>query len=69
MTKLHSILIRSSSTSGSVAIDDGTNMLDIAAPFVRLEASPAGTHPFAAGTVTFTADAAPVTLTLDVHAG
>ena len=69
MTKLHSILIRSASTSGSVAIDDGTNMLDINAPFVCLESQPAGTHPFAAGTVTFTADAAPVTLTLDVHAG
>jgi hypothetical protein len=69
MTKVHSVLIRSVSTAGSVAIDDGTNMLDIAAPFVCLEASPVGAHPFSAGTITFTADAAPVTLTLDVHAG
>ena len=69
MTKVHSILIRSASTSGSVAIEDGTNMLDIAAPFVSLQASPAGTHPFSAATVTFTADAAPVTLFIDVHAG
>jgi hypothetical protein len=69
MTKLHSILIRSASTSGSVAIDDGTNMLDIAAPFVSLQSSPAGAHPFSDSTITFTADAAPVTITLDVHAG
>jgi hypothetical protein len=36
---------------------------------VNLTSSPTGAHPFAAGTVTFTADAAPVTLTIDVHAG
>jgi hypothetical protein len=69
MTKLHSMLIRSASTSGSVAIDDGSNMNDFTAPFVSLQSSPTGAHPSAAGTITFTADAAPVTLFIDIHAG
>jgi hypothetical protein len=69
MTKVHAVLIRSSNTAGTVAIDDGTDMLNPACPFVSLTASPTGAHPFTAGTVTFTADAAPVTLTIDVHAG
>jgi hypothetical protein len=69
MAKVHSMLIRSSNTAGTVAIDDGTDMFNPACPFVNLTASPTGAHPFAAGTVTFTADAAPVTLTIDVHAG
>jgi hypothetical protein len=69
MTKVHAVLIRSSNTTGTVAIDDGTDMLNPACPFVNLTASPTGAHPFTAGTVTFTADAAPVTLTIDVHAG
>ena len=69
MSKLHSMLIRSSSTSGSVAIEDGTNMNDFTAPFVSLQASPTGAHPSAAGTMTFTGDTAPVTLFIDVHAG
>ena len=69
MTKVHSMLIRSSNTAGTVAIDDGTDMFNPACPFVSLTASPTGAHPFTAGTVTFTADAAPVTLTIDVHAG
>ncbi len=69
MTKVHSMLIRSSNTAGTVAIDDGTDMFNPACPFVSLTASPTGAHPFTAGTVTFTADAAPATLTIDVHAG
>jgi hypothetical protein len=69
MTKVHSMLIRSSNTAGTVAIDDGTDMFNPACPFVSLTASPTGAHPFTAGTVTFTADAAPVTITIDVHAG
>lgn len=69
MTELHTMLIRSSSTSGSVAIDDGTNINDFSAPFISLQSSPTGSHPSAAGTMTFTADAAPVTLLIDIHAG
>lgn len=69
MTKLHSMLIRSTSTSGSVAIDDGTNANDFAAPFVSLQSNPAGAHPSAAGTITFTVSTAPVTITIDIHAG
>lgn len=69
MTKLHSVLIRSSSTSGTIAIDDGTNMIDFPSPFISLQASPSGDHPSKAGTITFTADAAPVVITLDIHAG
>ena len=69
MTKIHSVLIRSTNTSGSVAIDDGTQMTDVTVPFVSLLASPAGDHPFSGNTVTFTADAAPITLYLDIHAG
>lgn len=69
MTQLHSVLIRSSSTSGTIAIDDGTNMIDFPAPFISLQASPSGDHPSKAGTITFTADAAPVVITLDIHAG
>ena len=69
MTELHTMLIRSSSTSGSVAIDDGSNINDFSAPFISLQSSPTGAHPSAAGTMTFTADAAPVTLLIDIHAG
>jgi len=69
MTKVHSVLIRSSSTSGTIAIDDGTDMFNPACPFVNLTASPTGAHPFTAGTVTFTADAAPVIVYIDIHAG
>jgi len=69
MTKLHSMLIRSASTSGSVAIDYGTDLTNPVCPFVSMLASPTGAHPSAAGTITFTADAAPVTLIIDIHAG
>lgn len=69
MTKLHSVLIRSSSTSGAVAIEDGTNMNDFDAPFVSLQSNTNGAHPSTGGTITFTADAAPVRLTIDIHAG
>jgi hypothetical protein len=69
MTKLHSMLIRSASTSGSVEIEEGTNLTTYAAPFVDLKASPTGVHPYAGNSVTFTGVTAPVTLILDVHAG
>lgn len=70
MGKLHSLLIRSSSTSGLLTIDDGTNTEEIASPFVKLNASPTGLHPYADATaVTFTAATAPITLFIDVHAG
>jgi hypothetical protein len=69
MTKLHSVLARSASTSGTVTIDDTTNSTAHACPFVSLTSSPAGAHPFAGDTVTFTAATAPVTLILDIHAG
>ena len=69
MTKLHSMLIRSTSTSGSVLIDDGTNANDLAAPFMSLQSSPTGAHPSTASTMTFEASTAPVTLTIDIHAG
>lgn len=69
MTKLHSMLIRSASTSGSVLIDDGTNANDLLAPFMSLQSSPTGAHPALGGTITIEASAAPVTLTIDVHAG
>ena len=69
MTKLHSMLIRSASTSGTMAIAEGTNLLTIAAPFVHQQSSQAGVHPFAGDSVTFTAATAPVTLIIDIHAG
>lgn len=69
MTKLHSMLIRSSSTSGTVEIDDGTNTNIFTAPFMSLQSSPAGAHPSAGDTVTFEGDVAPITLFIDIHAG
>lgn len=69
MAQLHTMLIRSASTSGTVAIAEGTNLLTVAAPFVHLQSSPVGAHPFAGDSVTFTAATAPVTLTIDIHAG
>lgn len=69
MSKLHSMLIRSASTAGTIAIDSGTNSYDVDAPFVSLTSAPAGDHPFAGASVTFAASDAPVTLTLDIHAG
>ena len=69
MAQLHTMLIRSDSTSGTVAIAEGTNLLTVAAPFVHLQSSPVGAHPFAGDSVTFTAATAPVTLTIDIHAG
>jgi len=70
MTKVHSTLIRSSSTSGTLTIDDGTNTIVLAAPFVFPLAQPAGAHPFTGETaVTFTAATAAVTLYIDIHAG
>ena len=69
MAQVHSMLIRSDSTSGTVAIAEGTNLLTVAAPFVHLQSSPVGAHPFAGDSVTFTAATAPVTLTIDIHAG
>jgi hypothetical protein len=69
MTKLHSILVRTASTAGTVAIDSGTNSFESDAPFVSLQASPDGDHPFSATTVTFEVTTAPVTLTVDIHAG
>lgn len=69
MAQVHSMLIRSDSTSGTVAIAEGTNLLTVAAPFVQLQSSPGGVHPFAGDSVTFTAATAPVTLIIDIHAG
>ena len=69
MAQVHSMLIRSDSTSGTVAIAEGTNLLTVAAPFVHLQSSPGGVHPFAGDSVTFTAATAPVTLIIDIHAG
>ena len=69
MAQLHTMLIRSDSTSGTVAIAEGTNLLTVAAPFVHLQSSPVGAHPFAGDSVTFTAATAPVTLTIEIHAG
>lgn len=70
VNKLHSLLIRSSSTAGVLTIDDGTNTEEIAPPFVKLNASPTGNNAYVDETeVTFTAAAAPITLFIDVHAG
>lgn len=69
MTKLHSILVRSSSTAGTLAIDSGTNSFEVDAPFVSLQAAPAGDHPFSETTVTFAVTDVPITLTIDIHAG
>jgi len=70
MTKVHSVLIRSASTAGSVVIDDATQSMDVAVPFVSLTASPNGDHPYtAAAALTFTAATAPITLIVDIHAG
>jgi hypothetical protein len=69
MTKLHAILIRSASTSGAMAVEEGTKLTTYAAPFVDLKASQSGAHPFAGDSVTFTAATAPVTIIIDIHAG
>jgi hypothetical protein len=69
MTKVHSILIRSDSTTGTVEIADGTNTNIFTAPFMSLQSSPAGAHPSAGDTVTFEGDVAPITLYIDIHAG
>lgn len=68
MTKIHSMLFRSTSTSGSVLIDDLTNTNDLPAPFMSLQSSPTGS--LAIGQpITFEGYTAPVTLTIDIHAG
>ena len=69
MTKVHSILIRSDSTTGTVEIADGTNTNIFTAPFMSLQSSPSGAHPSAGDTVTFEGDVAPITLIIDIHAG
>jgi hypothetical protein len=69
MTKVHSMLIRSDSTTGTVEIADGTNTNIFTAPFMSLQSSPAGAHPSAGDTVTFEGDVAPITLYIDIHAG
>jgi hypothetical protein len=69
MTKVHSILIRSDSTTGTVEIADGTNTNIFTAPFMSLQSSPAGAHPSAGDTVTFEGDVTPITLFIDIHAG
>ena len=70
MTKLHSMLIRSESTSGSVSYDDGTtNYAYFSAPFMTLQSSPTGAHPSTGVTIDFEAFTAPVTLYIDIHAG
>jgi len=69
MTKLHSMLIRSESTSGSITIDDGTNVHDLAAPFMSLQSSPTGAHPSTSNIMLIEAFTAPVTLFIDIHAG
>jgi len=68
MTKVHSVLIKSTSTSGTMTINEGTDIV-ATCPFYNLTSSPAGVHAYSAGTVTFTAATAAVTLTIDVHAG
>lgn len=69
MDKLHSMLIRSSSTAGTLTIDDGTNTEVMDAPFVKLNASPTGAVNYITGITDFTAATAPITLFIDVHAG
>jgi len=68
MSKLHSVLIKSDSIAGSVSIDAG-QVYNPICPFTYLTSSPNGVHPYSVSVVTFTADAAPVNLTLDIHAG
>lgn len=55
MNNLHSILIRSASTSGSVEVSAGTYGFNASAPFVSLQSSPAGAHELSGNSVTFTA--------------
>jgi hypothetical protein len=69
MSKVHSVLIRSASTAGSVTIEKSSNVFETACPFVILNSSPEGEHPYREGSVDFTASSAPVTLTIDIHAG
>ena len=69
MTQVHSMLIRSDSTTGTVEIADGTNTNIFTAPFMSLQSSPTGAHPSAGDTVTFEGDVAPITLYIDIHAG
>jgi len=69
MTQVHSMLIRSDSTTVTVEIADGTNTNIFTAPFMSLQSSPTGAHPSAGDTVTFEGDVAPITLYIDIHAG
>jgi hypothetical protein len=68
MTKLHSVLIRSSSTAGSLVIDTGVEN-GFVPPFVSLGSSTTGNHPYNGSSAAFTALGFPITLTLDIHAG
>jgi hypothetical protein len=69
MTKVHSVLIRSSDLTGEVDIQDGVQVLDTTCPFVDLSSCANGNHPYSENTVTFAASIAPVTLLIDIHAG
>jgi hypothetical protein len=69
MTKVHSVLIRSASTAGSVQIGDGALSFDASAPFINLTSLPDGDHPYASNSVDFVANNAPITLMIDIHAG
>ena len=69
MSKLHSMLIRSASTSGSMIIDTDGDVATYPCPFVLLTSSPSGELTGSGVTITFTAASAPITLLIDVHAG
>jgi len=72
MSKLHSMLIRSASTSGSVEIDDAaSHQMILKAPFVHLHSSP-NSVAIEEGTndqITFTGSLAVLNLIIDIHAG
>ena len=71
MTKVHSVLIRSASTSGEaqISIDTQSDLYVQDCPFVMLTSAPDGNHPYSVASVTISGGSAPITLLIDVQAG
>jgi hypothetical protein len=68
MTKLHSVLITSSTDGSTLVTDDAVSAYTYTTPIASLVSSPAGVHPWAGNSVDFTATGK-VILFIDIHAG
>ena len=68
MTKLHSVLMTSTSDGSTLVTDDATNVTSYTTPIVSLISNSDGLHPWTGNTVDFTA-IGDVLLYLDIHAG